>query len=131
MGLLIGIADECGLCDAAGQSLTRYDETDYSHTPNVARLYAKLKAALCEVPKEGLCAGDIVLMHVLNSPQHLGVIVPGRSPKTLHLIHAYAQAGKVVEHPLDNHWRAMVRGVFRLCRMEGGSSASYIGRKDS
>jgi cell wall-associated NlpC family hydrolase len=134
LGLLIGVAKECELRSRSGELLHLLDETDYSHTPDTSRLYQKLCGALTLVSSGDMQAGDVVLMHVLNSPQHLGIVCNsvaresasaesheilcshkcGSQDDGMTLIHAYAQAGRVVEHPLDEYWRGTIKAVFRV-----------------
>ncbi len=147
LGLLIGVAKECELKGRSGELLHLLDETDYSHTPDVGRLYKKLCGALTRVPLQEMQEGDVVLMHVMSSPQHLGIVASRHSDESrnpasavrwtegtdcaadaaywipscdgMTLIHAYAQAGAVIEHPLDDHWRGMIKAVFRLPSLRG------------
>ncbi len=118
LGLLVGVAKECELKSRSGELLHLLDETDYSHTPDTSRLYQKLCGALARVSLEDMQQGDVVLMHVLNSPQHLGIVASlpplPEGEGMFSLIHAYAQAGRVIEHPLDAYWRGTIKAVFRV-----------------
>lgn len=106
LGLLIGIAQELKL------PFTQYDETDYSHYPDVHKLRQKLSCAMQEISKENIQAGDIILLNIDGNPQHLAIVseISGQ----LAIIHAYAPARSVVEHLLDDWWRQRIVTVFRV-----------------
>lgn len=57
--------------------------------------------------------GDVVLLRFDIHPHHLGVL-GDYALGGLSLIHAYAEAGKVVEHRFDDTWRHRVCDVYRL-----------------
>lgn len=55
--------------------------------------------------------GDVLLMRFATEPQHLAIVgdyVHGG----LSLIHSYADVRKVVEHRLDDAWRARIVAVY-------------------
>lgn len=110
LGLLVGIASELGLKDGSGRLLADYDETDYTHTPAAERLLANLSQHLTVV--DTVTPGCIVALHMDDSPRHLGII--SDYGDGLGLIHAYAQARKVVEHALDAEWRRRIIRMFQL-----------------
>lgn len=107
LGLLIGIATELQLTDAAGKPLTDYDDTHYTHTPNTSMLLHWLATLLKPKPVTQLSAGDVALFRLDGNPQHLAIIADGKTGG-LNLIHSYAQARKVVEHELDEHWKKLL-----------------------
>lgn len=113
LGLLIGIADEIGLRDASGKLLCSYDEHDYGHYPDEARLEAMLGTVLQCVPIADLRRGDICLIEVDGRAQHLAVV--SSLDGELSLIHAYAPVRAVVEHHLDDAWRRRIRKAYRFC----------------
>ena len=112
LGLLVGIARELGLKAANGTALIEFDETDYSHQPDAQKLKGKLSTLLQEIPIGGIRSGDVVLLVIDESPQHLGIISGNNG--TLSIIHAYAPARKVVEHGLDAWWLARIEAVYRV-----------------
>jgi len=130
LGLLAGIAAELDLCAADGTPLTFFDRADYGHLPDGRALRAGLAVLLAEVNVDDLQPGDIALIAIDGVARHLGVV--GKScgplcgiagscdpasgePQDYTLIHAYAQARKVVEHALDAWWRQRIVAVYRLC----------------
>lgn len=138
LGLLLGVASELGLRAKNGLPFSFYDEVDYSHTPNTAQLKAKLDALLFSVAITQISAGDIVLLNVADSPQHLGIVghpadcsaieqdlsqmekdsAPAQcalqNDRGFTLIHAYAPARAVVEHGLDEAWKNRIVAVYRV-----------------
>lgn len=113
LGLLIGVAKELDIKDANGAAIGLQDTRDYTRTPDTKRLYEALLHTLQQKPIGAAQAGDIVLLNIQNSPQHLGILST-LDGGTMGIIHAYAQARKVVEHALDGYWRAQLVAVFRL-----------------
>jgi hypothetical protein len=51
----------------------------------------------------------VALFRINKEPQHVGIITD------IGIIHAYAQARKVVEHNLDDWWKARLAGCFKVC----------------
>ncbi len=111
LGLLIGVAEECGL-RFAGLAASALDKRDYGHYPDEARLYTTLAKHLIEVKDRGPRAGDIALLSIDKRNQHLAII--GSDGPRLTLIHAYAPARKVIEHGLDESWKARITALFAL-----------------
>jgi NlpC/P60 family putative phage cell wall peptidase len=112
LGLLCGIAAELDLRDAQGVPLWHADETDYPHQPDVLYLQRQLKRWLKTIPLAGIMAGDVVLLRIDDSPQHLAII--GGDAGNLSLIHAYAPAHGVVEHGMNAWWSERVEAAFRI-----------------
>ena len=112
LGLLMGIARELDIKDICGTPICQRDTRDYTRTPDTTRLHAALFDALKRKPIEEAEAGDIALLTIKGSPQHLGII--STLDGSLSIIHAYAQARKVVEHTLDVYWRAQLIAVFSI-----------------
>ena len=133
LGLLAGVAAELDLRDADGLPLIAFDETDYAHRPDTHRLRARLSELLIEIPSPAMSAealakadcggglgrgksstrpGDIVLLRMDGSPQHLAIVSDWEN--SLGLIHAYAPARAVVEHALDDWWRERIEAAFRV-----------------
>lgn len=106
LGLLVGVAQELGLPHAQA------DECDYGHIPDAVRLYARLCQLMQEKPQDTLAPGDVVLLKLDGNPQHLALV--SDYGQELGIIHAYAPARAVVEHRLDDGWRAAIHAVFRL-----------------
>jgi len=74
LGLLAGVAAELDLRGPDGKPLIAADETDYAHQPDTKRLYARLSALLTPIPQGGISPGDILLLSIDESPQHLAIV---------------------------------------------------------
>lgn len=107
----MGVAGELGLTLMDGRPITCLDRTDYPHHPDTAYLISQIEDALCPVAREAIRPGDIVLLRVDGSPQHLGIAGDAGNP--ISIIHAYAPAHAVVEHVLDEAWECRVQQVYR------------------
>lgn len=108
-----GVGLDCaGLLKVALCAIGRapLDRTDYGRIPHGGELEAMLDAQplLVRVPINEMRAADILLMRFKADPQHLALLA-GET-----IIHAYEDAGKVVEHRLDTRWRARIVRVYRL-----------------
>lgn len=105
VGLVIGVARRYGLGD--------YHNYDYDKSPDPCRMGRDLHEHLDRVDRpDGPRIGDILWLFVRHDPSHLA-IVADYVFGGLSIIHAHSQAGKVVEHRLDNRWLARVHRVFR------------------
>ena len=114
LGLLVGVAAELDLRDAAGAPLSALDVPDYGHLPDGVALRAALEAHLA--PADAIEPGRILLLAPDGAPRHLAIV--GASGTGLTLIHAYAQARRVVEHALDGWWREKVAAAFSVPEQE-------------
>jgi cell wall-associated NlpC family hydrolase len=112
LGLLVGIAADLNLQDSNGNPLMLYDETSYPHNPDSKQLIKRLSELLQSIPHEQMDSGDILLLDVQGSPQHLAIV--SSKDGTYHIIHAYAPAKAVVEHELDAWWQSRIVCVFRI-----------------
>ena len=112
LGLLIGVAAECGLM-RDGVVLAAQDVRDYGHFPDQARLRMALEKHLQPQNKQAMQIGDVLLLRVDAMAQHVGV-VGDYTGGGFSLIHAYAPARGVVEHRLDEQWRARIEAVYRF-----------------
>lgn len=112
LGLLIGVANELDLRTSQGMPLSHFDETDYTHAPDQAKLYGRLCGVLNHIPQSGINPGDVLLLEIDGRSQHLGIA--GELMGQISLIHAYAPARAVVEHCLDAYWKSKVKAAFRI-----------------
>lgn len=105
IGLVAGVARELGIPEAeAFQQDPRF--RGYGRTPDPKML----RLALEEYLDAGTWqAGDVLLLRNDRDPQpsHFAILSDPDS-----MIHAYAQARKVVEHSIDAKWRSMILGYY-------------------
>ena len=112
LGLLVGVARELDIQGPTQGGIYMFDETDYSHYPDAAKLKAQLELLLCSIPREGMGCGDVALFKIDGMAQHLGIISQLEGKR--HVIHAYAPARCVVEHALDAWWLERIEAVYRI-----------------
>ena len=106
LGLLIGVAKELDL------PFTKYDETSYSHYPDIHILRNTLASSMQEIIKENIENGDVLLLSIDNNPQHLAIASDISGTRAIIL--AYAPARGVVEHILDAWWHDRIVAAFRI-----------------
>lgn len=111
LGLIVGVVDELELKDKNGVKLAAYDEVTYSKEPDGEYLIQKLVDVLAEIAPEEMRPGDLALFKVRENPQHLAILTDYEGG--LGMIHSFAPARRVVEHRLDDDWRARLVKVFR------------------
>ena len=99
IGLVVGVAREVGFEVA--------DRTDYCRQPHARELEKALLGYLnpCKIK-----VGAVALFTLGKEPQHVGIITDYGAG--FGIIHAYAQARKVVEHNLDSWWRERLTACF-------------------
>jgi cell wall-associated NlpC family hydrolase len=113
LGLLMMVAEELGLQGRDGALLTTHDCCEYGKVPDGVRLQSRLQRVLYPRVGDAVQQADVVLCRIDAMPQHVAIIgnyVYGG----LSIIHAYAPARKVVEHPLDAYWQRRIMQVFHL-----------------
>lgn len=94
---------------AQATGISQYDVTNYSRLPQgQAILEHLLKAGMTQIPPALAQAGDVLVMRFEREPQHLALVTDKG------ILHAYMQAGKVVEHRLDAVWRSRIVAAFQF-----------------
>lgn len=88
IGFVIGVAEELGI--------KVIDRTDYARSPHNGQLEKALLEYLTPCEQK---IGAVALFRIDKEPQHVGIITD------IGIIHAYAQARKVVEHNLNSWWQ--------------------------
>ena len=100
-GLLVGVAHELGL--------SQFENTSYSRSPDGVTMERTLNAELDRIPFVAVRPGDVLFFSFFRHAQHLAIVTQANP---LYIIHAHQPNDRVVEHRLDNQWRARVRGSF-------------------
>jgi NlpC/P60 family putative phage cell wall peptidase len=101
-GLIIGVGKELGLLD--------FDTSAYGRIPDGQRLRALCDEHLTAKPVADIVPGDVLLMRFTRHPQHLAIAGDRGDPFSL--IHAYADAGRCVEHGADQKWRRRIVAAY-------------------
>ena len=113
VGLLVGVAHALGIADA------RDDMRDpalrgYGRIPNPALL---TEAASRYLDATTECVlGGVVLMRFTAHPTHFAIV---SSLQPISIVHAYAQARRVVEHRLDDLWVSRIVLTFSFRGVDG------------
>jgi cell wall-associated NlpC family hydrolase len=91
LGLLVMVCRDLGL--------PHVDRNDYARIPEGDRLVTELREHTGrEMRPSEAVPGDILVFRYLRRPRHVAI-------KTYAgMIHAWAQAGEVVEHSMDERW---------------------------
>ncbi len=103
-GLVICLANKMGMSD--------FDTTDYDRIPDGETLQALCDQHMKAIKLSELRPADILLMRFDVHPQHMAIVTD--YPGALGVIHAYANARKVVEHRLDDVWLSRVVRAYRF-----------------
>ena len=110
IGLVGGVALACGIPEAkAWASDPRWK--GYGRTPDPKMLRAACDEYLDPIPIAEADAGVILVMKFDRDPQHFAIV---SQKQPMHIIHAYAQARKVVEHIVDPTWRSRIVRAYRF-----------------
>lgn len=88
-----------------------YDIDGYSRVPSGHMMKRLLSEQMRPIPVEDARMGDFLHLAFSGQPQHIAIIT---KTNPVYIIHADSVFGKVVEHRLDDKWRARVRGAYRL-----------------
>lgn len=101
-----GLAIHCA--QAAG--IPTYDENDYPRQPGGGRLEAAFdkQPELTRIPVSEMAPGDVLLMTFEGQPQHVAIV------SEIGIIHSYEPLGRVVEHGLNEFWRARIVRAYRF-----------------
>lgn len=104
VGLVIRVAHARGL--------STFDTADYSRQPDAVRMRALLAEHMEPIAIARAQIGDVLLMRFERDPQHVAIVTD------IGIIHAYAQARRVVEHRLDSVWQGRVVGAYQFKGIE-------------
>lgn len=113
LGLLLVVADKLQLRFDA-HSVMALDQRHYRTKPDTEFLRAQLAQWLLPIEKTQTQIGDIILLCIDGSPQHLAILSDYPLAGEMGMIHAYAPARRVVEHRYDTPWRRATYAAYRL-----------------
>lgn len=107
IGLAVRVAQDLGLTEA--------DADGYSRVPSGRMMERRLRAECTQIPIEDAMPGDLYHMAFGDQPQHIALVTDHG------IIHADNLRG-VVEHWLDEQWRARIRGAYQMPGVESWPS---------
>lgn len=102
IGLVIRVAHALGL--------STFDIADYSRQPDPSMMRRLLGEHMEPVSQPQI--GDVLLMKFEREPQHVAIVTDRG------IIHAYAQARRVVEHRLDSLWKSRIVRAYQFKGIE-------------
>jgi NlpC/P60 family putative phage cell wall peptidase len=114
IGLIVGVAAVCGIAEASEFKRAEQFKA-YGRQPDPVMLLRGCALWLDPVSVSQATLGDILLFKFNKEPQHFGLI-SGCDPR--YVIHAYAQARRVVENRLDSVWMSRVMRAFSFRGIE-------------
>ncbi len=110
IGLVVGVGRALGIPAAL-----EFDRSPrfkgYGRQPDPVMLLTGCDDLLERIPLSATDVGDVLVMRFEKEPQHFG-IVSGLDPP--YMVHALAQARKVVEHRIDAVWMTRVLRAYRF-----------------
>jgi cell wall-associated NlpC family hydrolase len=100
IGVMVCIGRELGLFDYDLPHYPRLPHGDMALLPHVARAGFRPLTICAAQP------GDVLVFRVLREPQHVALLTD------CGVLHAWLQAGAVVEHRLEPFWQSRMVGAF-------------------
>jgi cell wall-associated NlpC family hydrolase len=97
------------VCAAANCGFQAIDYTTYHRQPETSDFLLTLAKNCDRIQRGNQQPGDLLIFEFDNNPQHLAIMTGPNS-----IIHAYSLVRRVVEHDLDDTWKAKLRAVFRI-----------------
>lgn len=110
LGFVGGVALEYGIPEAVKWS-TDPRWKGYGKTPDPKVLTAACDELMDPIQVGSADLGDVLVMRFEREPQHFALV---SRINPLYIMHAYAQAGKVVENIVDATWRRRILKAYRF-----------------
>lgn len=115
IGLVLGVVENIyqqrGIDMLCPQRSYLRKNTEYGRLPDGQKLKSGLEQHLHPVSVAELKPADILLCRLDGNPQHVALVTE-YAYGGLGMIHAYAQAHKVVENRLDDMWQSSVVSAY-------------------
>lgn len=114
IGMVLGVANACGVREAA-EFIAAPEFKGYGREPNSMLVLLGCERWLDPIPVARARPGDVLVMRFNLEPQHFGIMTRIQPD---YLIHAYAQARKVVENRIDDLWRSRILRAYSFRMIE-------------
>lgn len=111
-------------CDCAGLVIgvgaevfgIRAQIPPYGHTPHNGMLEKIVSEHMVRKHVSRMLPGDVLLLSWEREPHHMAIVsdIDG----ALGIVHAWVDMRKIVEHVIDDQWRARIRAVFEFPGIE-------------
>lgn len=109
IGLVAGVARELGI-EAAAEFYASPNLRTYGRSAHPA-LIEGCERLLDRIDLADTDLGDVLVMKFETEPQHFGIVSNLEPP---YMVHAFAQARKVVEHRIDALWLSRILRAYRF-----------------
>ena len=110
IGLVGGVALALGIPEAARWA-TDPRWKGYGRTPDPRVLTDACRELLDPISLDSVALGDVLVMRFERDPQHFALV---SQIDPMYIIHAYAQARRVVENRVDRLWRSRIVQAYRF-----------------
>jgi cell wall-associated NlpC family hydrolase len=113
-GRLPGTALDCAgvvVCAAQACGHGVRDQTGYADVPHAGLFVAAVEEHAERIDLAAVRPGDLMIFAFAREPQHVAIVT---QTDPLQIVHAWADAGRVVENGFDAYWRRRLRGCYRL-----------------
>lgn len=113
-GRLPGTALDCAglvVCAARQCGHRLRDQVGYADVPHAGLFVAAIEEHCDRIALDAVKSGDLMIFAFAREPQHVAIVTQTDPHQ---IIHAWADAGRVVENGLDAYWRRRLRGCYRL-----------------
>ena len=110
-GRLPGVGLDCAglvVCALRAVGINVPDVAGYGRLPRHNLFLGQVEANCTRIAHADVSDGDLLMFRWTNEPQHVAIYSGGN------IIHAYQAARAVVEHGLDDLWRARLMGTYRV-----------------
>lgn len=120
-GRLIGVGVDCaglGICVAKELNIKYIDVQGYTQMPARKLFLKTVEEQLDKIDFKDIQIGDFLLFSFLSSRDAHHIAIVTEIGNRIKIIHAFNQAGKVVEHDLDEYWKNKMVGAYKFRGIE-------------
>lgn len=120
-GRLLGVGFDCvgvPMYVAEKNNIKYHDVQGYTQMPARKLFLKSIEDQLDKIDFKNIQIGDLLIFSFLSSrdPHHIAIVT--EIGNRIKIIHAFNQAGKVVEHDLDEYWKNKMVGAYKFRGIE-------------